>query len=129
MKGEAIVLDTSALIALIFDEPGANKVMPYLANAIMSTVNVLETATILRSRGIDLAVAEQEISRLLAEIVLLDQAVAYQAAELYPYTKAHGLSLGDRACLGLAKSRNLPVLTADKVWKKLDIGADVRLIR
>ena len=51
------------------------------------------------------------------------------AASFDEVTKQHGLSLGDRACLALAKLRNLPVLTADTIWKELDLGVKIKLIR
>jgi ribonuclease VapC len=124
-----IVLDASALIALMFAEPGADKVLAQLPGAIMSTVNILEAATILQTKGIPLEIAAAEIERLLAEIVPLETELAFLAAGLYPATKSYGLSLGDRVCLALGKSRNLPVLTADKIWQKLDIGVEVKLVR
>ncbi len=128
MKG-ALILDTSALIALMFEEPGADMVMALLPGAIMSTVNILEAATLLQARNIPIEVAAKEIDQLLAEIVPLEAPVAFLAASLYPVTKTYGLSLGDRVCLALAKLRHLPVLTADKIWQQLDIGVEVRLIR
>lgn len=62
-------------------------------------------------------------------IVPFDDELAYDCAGLRPVTKHLGLSLGDRACLALAKREVLPVLTADRVWSELDIGVEVRLIR
>ena len=128
MKG-AIVLDSSALLALLFREPGAEKVLPYLENSIMSTVNILEVATIMQMRGIDLNIAEAEIGRLLAASIPLETPLAFKAAKLVTSTKNYGLSLGDRVCLALAQEKKLPVLTADKIWQKLDIEVEVRIIR
>ena len=59
----------------------------------------------------------------------MDYQQAVIGAELRPITKAHGLSLGDRACLALAQIRTLPVLTADKAWAEVDIGIHIRMIR
>ena len=40
-----------------------------------------------------------------------------------------GLSLGDRACLALAEHRRLPVITADRQWRGLDVSIEVRFLR
>jgi PIN domain nuclease of toxin-antitoxin system len=64
------------------------------------------------------------------EIVVFDQEQALQAAEIFPLTKPYGLSLGDRACIGLAKIRNLAVLTADIAWTEINgLNVDVISIR
>ncbi len=51
------------------------------------------------------------------------------AANLRKVTKSLGLSLGDRACLALAITKKLTVLTADKAWEKLNVGAKIKVIR
>jgi PIN domain nuclease of toxin-antitoxin system len=50
-------------------------------------------------------------------------------AQFWPQTKQYGLSLGDRACLALAKERELPVLTTDRVWSKLNLGIKIEVVR
>jgi ribonuclease VapC len=65
----------------------------------------------------------------LLVIFPLDEAQAREAARLRPSTRAAGLSLGDRACLALAASLKLPVLTADRAWAGLQVGVVVELIR
>jgi PIN domain nuclease of toxin-antitoxin system len=78
-------------------------------------------------------VVQQETLKLLKStfphIIEFDAEQAIIAASFDSLTRKYGLSLGDRACLALAKSKNLPVLTADKVWKELDLGVKIRLIR
>ena len=61
--------------------------------------------------------------------VSFDEQQAFAAGELRTSTRALGLSLGDRACLGLARLLGVPALTADRKWSGLDIGVEVRLIR
>lgn len=65
----------------------------------------------------------------LVVIFPLDEPQAQEAARLRLLTRAAGLSLADRACLALAKSLSLPVLTADRAWAALQVGVVVEVIR
>jgi ribonuclease VapC len=71
----------------------------------------------------------ETLDPLELDIVQFNTKLAYQAGFLLPLTKNAGLSLGDRACLGLAQHLNLPALTTDRVWKDLLPAVTVQLIR
>ena len=124
-----VVLDSSALTAVLRGEPGAAIVAPTLAAAWISAVNLAEAFTKMIERGAPPAEAAATIAGLSLQIVDFDRDQALAAAALRPLTRSAGLSLGDRACLALGKLRSLPVLTADRVWKDLDLGVEIRLIR
>ena len=124
-----VILDASALIAVICGETGATIVERHLAHAIISAVNIAEVASYITSQGIEIKEAESMLADLALTVRDYTQEHAFLTAALRPKTKSKGLSLGDRACLALALSEKLPVLTADKTWAKLDIGARVQLIR
>jgi len=125
-----MILDSSALIASIDEEKGKEVVDRYLPYAVMSTVNITEVATYMMRRDrMDLRKVRTIVDNLLLEIVPYDEEQAFLAAELCAKTKHKGLSLGDRACLALAITRDLPVLTADKAWKELQVGAKIQVIR
>ncbi len=124
-----VVLDASALLALLNDEPGAALVEKELDDALMSSVNVSEVASVLVDVGMPIEVATVVIGDLGLETVPFDDDLAFQAASLRPDTRKAGLSLGDRACLALGSARGLPVLTADRAWAATDLQVDVRLIR
>jgi PIN domain nuclease of toxin-antitoxin system len=125
----SVVLDASALLALLNDEPGAEEVETALAESIVSAVNLSEVAAILA----DIGMPPREVRAILGgfdlPIAPFDDELALLAAELRPATRALGLSLGDRACLALAKSRRLAALTADRAWSRLKLGVAVRVIR
>lgn len=125
----SVVFDSSALIAHICGEKGADYVENYLENSVISSVNYSEFITFMLERGATSEKAEEIFSELAVEIIVFDEYQAIITSELRSKTKSKGLSLGDRACLALAKSRKIPVVTADKIWSKLDIGVDVKLIR
>lgn len=124
-----IVLDASALLAHILKEPGGDAVGATLADARASAVNLAEVVQRLSDRGLD----DRHISELLDELPCrIDPFTAVDgrsAGLLRRDTRRRGLSLGDRACLTLAMSLNLPVLTADRAWAELDLGVEVVLIR
>ncbi|NBV06300.1 MAG: PIN domain-containing protein [Proteobacteria bacterium] len=128
-----IVIDTSAVIALINREEGFEVVEKHIGNAIISSVNFSEVITVANR---ELFETEEErveglklIRNTFSHIIEFDAEQAIIAASFDPLTKKYGLSLGDRACLALAQQQKLPVLTADKVWKELELGVEVQLIR
>jgi PIN domain nuclease of toxin-antitoxin system len=123
------VLDASALLALLNAEEGAEAVQQFLPDAVISTVNFAEVVSRLSAVGMPENEIREVLSILALEIIPFDEKQAFHAGLLYPQTKALGLSLGDRACLALARTAGVPAITADQVWKKLEIGARVKLIR
>ena len=62
-------------------------------------------------------------------MINFDKIQAIEAGMLFEQTKHLGLSLGDRACIALAKINNLPILTADKIWLDLRVGVEIKSIR
>ena len=123
-----VVLDSSALLALLLGEPGADKVAAVLPQSCMSTVNCAEVITKLvekQASNHQFALARG----LPVEKVPFDEAQAVASGHLRATTKAFGLSLGDRACLALALALGLPVLTSDRAWAGLNIGVTIQMIR
>src|ERR1700710_2675488 len=111
----SIVLDSSALLARLLNEPGHTLVTEAIAsNAAMSSVNLAEVMTILVREGQTPASAERALDKLPVPIHAFNQELALQAGAMFAATRKFGLSLGDRACLALAQRENLPVLTADR---------------
>lgn len=123
------VLDASALLALINQEAGADKVEKVLADSIISAVNYSEVATVLSSIGMPLVEVEALVPGLVAEVIPFDEQQALLAGKFREKTRHKGLSLGNRACLALGILRSLPVLTADKIWTTLELGVKIVSIR
>jgi ribonuclease VapC len=124
-----VVLDASAFLAQLFREPGHEQVGEELAAACISAVNLAEVLTKLVRDGIDLGAVMTDMEQSGPRVIPFDNVQAGLAARLWPETSRAGLSLGDRACLALAIDRDLPVLTADRVWTSLGLNVSVRLIR
>jgi ribonuclease VapC len=116
------VLDASAILAVLNSEPGEKIVIPLLAESAVSSINLAEVGAKLLDAGLDQATAEIAVSVLgIGLIVDFDEAQAWEVARLRPLTKQNGLSLGDRACLGLAIQMGVQAVTADKEWSKLNL--------
>ena len=124
-----VVLDASAILAVLHREPGGEVVVPLASGALISAVNVAEASARLSDWDMREGECRQAILELGLVVVPFDAELAFDSSALRPATKHLGLSLGDRACLALAKREGLPALTADRVWSGLDIGVEVRLIR
>lgn len=125
------LLDASALLAVIFEEAGANLVRETLrGEAIMSAVNVGEVAARLHQEGWTAREIAGIVDGLRMEIVPFDTETALLSGRYRPQTLPFGLGLGDRACLATAGRLDVPVLTADRIWTKLNLqGVTIRCIR
>jgi PIN domain nuclease of toxin-antitoxin system len=115
-------------LGLLLAEPGADQVSAALPGALVSTVNFAEIVSKLCERGMPADSARVAIQTIGVEIVDFNLGQACIAGDLRTGTRSAGLSLGDRACLALARSRNLPAITADTAWGALP-GFEVILIR
>lgn len=127
-----IVLDSSVLLAILNGEPGAEiftEQPAMLANAAISAVNVSEAYSKLVSLKSDPDEAWQTVTAAIPEVVAFDTDQAEITGRLIPLTRSRGLSMGDRACLGLGIALKAPVYTTDRAWKGLRVGVTIHVIR
>jgi ribonuclease VapC len=115
------VFDSSAVIALLRNEPGADLIAEYAGEAIISAVNLQEAIKVLLADGASVRVTRGLIDALKLEVRSHDVAGAYAAAALYAATKTKGSGLGDRTCMALAIAEGLPAITTDQQWSELAI--------
>jgi len=126
----SIVLDASALLAVLNDESGADKLTPQLLSvATSSAVNLAEVQGKLVDRGLSPRDAWEAALSPIREAIPFTAEHARIAGSLIAQTRVLGLSLGDRACLALGIALKAPVYTADKSWKNLKLGLRVHVIR
>jgi ribonuclease VapC len=125
------VLDSSAILAVILEEPGADRVEAYLPGGKVSAVNIGEVVAKLRDLGMPEPTTDEVIAGLQLDVHVHDLHAALAAGHLRPQTRSAGLSLGGRACLALAQASRLPTLTSDRSWLAVanEIGVQVELIR
>lgn len=127
----AVVLDASALLAMLRREPGGEAVRDVVARSRMSVVNFAEVVSHLIHRGVPGDEIDSLLARLQIQVRDADIELARAAGRLRGSTAGAGLSLGDRFCLALGKRDGLPVWTADRQWQAVaaKIGVEVILIR
>jgi PIN domain nuclease of toxin-antitoxin system len=124
-----VVLDSSAVLAVLLAEPGYDAVAAIMPRSLVSVANEAEVITVLVRNGAPPERAVQAVLNLDYKVVDLDAGLARRAGTLWRNVKSRGLSLGDRCCLALAEREKLPALTADRRWADLDLSIDVQLFR
>jgi ribonuclease VapC len=125
-----IVLDSSALLTLLNQEKGIDRLTPdVLAYSVCSTVNIAEVQTKLVQRGFAADEAWEAITGAIRQVIDFTPEQARLTGTLVEHTRSLGLSLGDRACLAVGILLDAPIYTADRSWKNLKITAKIHVIR
>lgn len=129
-----MIVDSSAVIAILFDEPEAQTFASAIGNAdtvVIGAPTLVETAIVAEGRaGVAMGI---RLDRLLLEL----------EAEIVPFTAEHaaiardawrrfgkgrhpaGLNLGDCFSYALARSRNEPLLFKGSDFPQTDVKAAV----
>lgn len=126
-----VVLDASAVLALLKGERGASKVAGVIADASVCAINQAEVVSHFVHLGAPIDEVRAMLGTLPYAVVAADDALAWEAGGLRSVTASAGLSLGDRFCLALAKRLGVAAYTADKAWRDIagDVGTKVVIIR
>lgn len=123
-----IVLDSSAVLALVRSEPGADKVAGRTEGAAISAVNWCEVLQVARRLGLLTPHLERDLEQLGLRVEAFGAEDAGAAARLLDVKTTLGLSLGDRACMALAQRLGATAVTADRAWLAVK-GIKVEAIR
>lgn len=125
------VLDASAVLALLLQEPGNEVAGDALRDGVVSVVNFAEAAAVLARRGGTPAETQGPLALISGHVIPADIDQALAAGLMETVTRAIGLSLGDRFCLALARRLGATAVTADRAWLGIAdaVGVEVRLIR
>ena len=125
-----VVLDASAILAIVFQERGAEKLTDeILSMAVASTVNLAEVQSKLIKKGYEPDEAWEDALSLVTAPEPFTSEQARIAGDLIAKTESRGLSLGDRSCLALAIALKAPVYTTEQIWKGLKVGVPIHVIR
>lgn len=123
-----VILDASAVLALLRDEPGAAKVAGSIDEARISAVNYAEVISYYAKQGSDELAVARMLRALPMAVVPADENLALAAGMLRPLTLEAGLSLGDRFCLALAQREKATAVTADKIWQSIASAVGVKVV-
>ena len=124
-----IVLDASALLCLLNDELGADRVAEVLTRSLIGATNLAEVVSKLRERGLSLDEVKEALGGLHLDVRPLPPGQAMLIGDLRPATRPLGLSLGDRACLALAIELGAEIYTTDAALTKADVAITATNIR
>ena len=125
---ERVLLDGSAVLALLRREPGAEQVATALPGAAIPAVNAVEVVGKLVKWGVAPGRAAGMLRDLDLPMPSFETAAVEEAGALLGRHRGR-LSLGDCACIAMGRLLGLPLLTADRTWADLELGVEVRLIR
>jgi len=125
----SVVLDSSAILAMVLDEPGHIAVRRALAGSLISAVNLSEVYTKVVEKRLDVDAIQLAMSASPIQVVPFNDLHALLAGKLREQTRAYGLSLGDRACLATAILEKRAVMTTDKAWRNLNLDVEIIVIR
>jgi PIN domain nuclease of toxin-antitoxin system len=124
-----VVVDASAILALLNQETGSEEVLQFIGKAAISTVNLSEIIAKLAEGSIPEEDIQQILSNFHLKVVAFDEEQAFIAGMLRPASKPIGLSFGDRACLALGIVLNKPVITTDRLWSNVNVGIEIQVVR
>jgi ribonuclease VapC len=129
MTEKLAVIDASAVLALAKNEPGSQRVARRIRHCLLSAVNLAEVVSRLHRYSIPIEQARGDVLAFVNAVVPFDEEQAQLAGVLHAQTRALKLSYADCACLSLATSRQLPVITADRKWEEANLDLRLEFIR
>lgn len=115
------VLDASAVLAFLYQEPGADDIAARIGGSLISTVNFSEVLQKASTEGFDLDEVGSLLRAMVEGVVPFDDTMAVDTATLWETTRAAGLSLADRACLALTAAVGGVAVTTDTAWSTIDV--------
>ena len=128
-RSDPVVLDASAVIAALYDEPGAAEVRMLDRVPAISAVNLAEVHIVLGRLGLHAPALRATLEELDLDVLSFVSSFAVSAAEIHARGRKRGLSLADAACLATARAVSAEAWTADTAWRGLDVGVKIRVIR
>lgn len=126
-----IVIDSSVVLAVLRNEPGADNAIEMMHKGVISAINLGEVAQVQLREGHSRADIEKTMDEFAIPTIDVDADLAYSAAEMRMTALSKGMSQADCICLALAKREGVPALTGDRKWLEVAdvLGVEVKLFR
>ena len=121
------MVDASAVLAWLQDEPGSEAAEPYLMDGIIGAANWSEVLQKARQHGAPIGLVASLLSSFGLAVADVTAEDADRAADLWERSSV--LSFADRLCLALGQRLALPVVTADAGWGSVDGVPHIIVIR
>ena len=125
----SVVLDASAVTAVLRKEPGYENVIPRLRGSLISSVNLAEVTCLSQARGSSAEFDELAIRQMQITEVPFDRDLRRIVSFIYGKTLGGSVGFADRTCMALGLLKGLPVITGDREWLDYDVGVEVQLFR
>lgn len=129
MSDVGVVLDASAVLALLQDEAGSEGIAALMVDATISSINLSEVVAKLAEHGLPESAIRDVLDDLALDVTDFDAETAVAAGLLRPATRSLGLSLGDRACLALGMRLQRRVITTERRWSEINLGVPITVAR
>ena len=113
------VLDASALLAYLQDEPGSEAVEAVLAESVISSVNWAEVVQKSIAAGVVIDGMRDDLEALGLEIYQFAPEDVEVTGQLWSQTRQYGLSLGDREIPTLPLYDNFNIWLTGKEFQQL----------
>jgi ribonuclease VapC len=126
---KGFVIDSSALLAIIYNEKVNTDMKKYLENSYMSVINATECIIVLSRNGMPIQVARSLLESLINKFVACDLNDSNDIANIKCSNANLDLSIADCFCLALGEKLELPIVTADKVWQQAKVNSKIICIR
>ncbi len=129
MTTQISLIDSSALLAVIYNERGMEKAQEYFENSYMSVVNAAECFIVLNKNGMPFDIAQNLLESIISKFIPLEYNDAKIIAQIKNSNKDIGLSLGDSTCIAIGNKLDLQIITADKAWLQVQSKSKIICIR
>ncbi len=122
-------MDASAVLAYVKHETGESVVRPLMSDCAVSAVNYAEVLQTSVRAGISESELAERLGGLRIDVHPFSRDDAIAIGRMWSQTNRFGLSLGDRACLALARRLGSRAVTADQAWRRVANNYDILFIR
>lgn len=123
------IIDSSALLAVIYNETGMDKAKEYFDNSYMSVINAAECLIVLTRNGMPENVAQNLLESIISKFLPCEYHDAELIAKVKNANSTLGLSLADCTCISLGNKLGLQIITADKEWTQVESKSKIICIR